>query len=583
MPAWRRTAPAIVEALAGADEVCIALPSVAHYRSDAPGSPHRLLAQALARRTAPRPLIVYCAENHRAAAAHLEAAVRDALAPRLRDQVAGRARFADTVIGKMSGLVTDAATIEALGLVTVTPGLPWAFLVEEFDRILVSRLDRGRGWGGASHAGAEALHPGMPVLREVDDLAPFEDAKLLGHNATHALGGFLGALLGLRLVSELEDVPGAMAFLRTAFIEESGRVLIRRHAGADRLFTPEGYAAFADDLLARMVNPFLADTIERAARDPRRKLAWDDRLIGLIRLGLAEAVPTPRYAVGVAAGLEHPARGRSFGRHGRPRAAPRVLASGRRCGRGAGGPAGRRGGYQGTAALAAGRLRGARAHGVGSGRPRPRSRVPCSPGNRPRSQRPRRATRLAARMTRRAVVGEVRAMASMVSVSSASGSEARSRRRRSSVSSEICARTVKPREISSVSARERARRARSKRVTKPAISASQSRRRLASASFGEAATACSASSMQTSRRGWRGSASRARRSSATRWNQRHRSPTTRQATAGGPGRAPRRASSTRSTRRHSSSSASASDADRWLRPRASRTSLSVSSSPEMSR
>jgi len=62
--------------------------------------------------------------------------------------------------------------------------------------------------------------------------------------------------------------------------------------------------AIADDLLARMVNPHLADTIVRAARDPRRKLGWDDRLVGLIRMGMAEGVPTPRYAMGVAAGVD---------------------------------------------------------------------------------------------------------------------------------------------------------------------------------------------------------------------------------------------------------------------------------------
>ncbi len=95
-----------------------------------------------------------------------------------------------------------------------------------------------------------------------------------------------------------------MDFLRTAFLEESGATLCRRWEGADELFTEAGYAAFADDLLERMVNPYLADTVERAGRDPRRKLGWDDRLIGLVRLGLAEGVRTPRYAMGVAAGLD---------------------------------------------------------------------------------------------------------------------------------------------------------------------------------------------------------------------------------------------------------------------------------------
>ena len=282
-----------VEAIAAADEFASALPSVAFYRSDAPNSPHALLAEALLRRTLPDPLIVFCAENHRSAATLLEEAVLEAVPAGERDGVRGRARYVDTVIGKMSGLITDAAEID---------GPP-------------TRDDHGRTAHGLPGRGVRphprraarsggALHPGMPVLREVDDLAPFEDAKLLGHNATHALGAFLGQLLGLSLFADLREVPGAMEFLRTAFVEESGAVLRARWAGTDELFTEAGYADFADDLLARMVNPHLADTIERAARDPRRKLGWEDRLVGLIRLGLAQGIPTPRYAMGVAAGLD---------------------------------------------------------------------------------------------------------------------------------------------------------------------------------------------------------------------------------------------------------------------------------------
>ncbi len=283
----------IAQVIASADELVTALPSVDHYCTGAPNSPHLLVAEGLRRRTKRDPLVIYCSENHRNAAALMREAVvtHAAEEPADANRLRGRATYVDTVIGKMSGVITDEAELRDLGLATITPTLPAAFLVEEFDRILVSTI------GGD-------LHPGIPVLREVDDLAPFEDAKLLGHNATHALAGFLGSLLGLTLVAELRDVDGAMAFLRAAFTEESGATLRRRWAGADELFTELGYEAFADDLLERMVNPWLADTIERASRDPRRKLGWDDRLVGLIRLGLAEGVPTPCYAMGVAAGLE---------------------------------------------------------------------------------------------------------------------------------------------------------------------------------------------------------------------------------------------------------------------------------------
>jgi mannitol-1-phosphate 5-dehydrogenase len=283
----------IVEALAVADEAATALPSVAFYRSEAPNSPHRLLAAGLLARTRSSPLVVFCAENHRHAAALLEAAVLEAVEPGKRDRVRGRARFIDTVIGKMSGVITEPMEVADRGLIPVVPGLPTAILVEAFDRILVSRVDP-----------SGVLHPGMAVLREVDDLTPFEDAKLLGHNAIHALGAFLGQLLGLPRYADLEAVPGAMAFLRAAFLDESGATLICRYRGVDALFSRAGFAAFADDLLERMTNPYLADTIERAARDPVRKLGWDDRLVGLIRLGLAHDVPTPRIAMGVAAGIE---------------------------------------------------------------------------------------------------------------------------------------------------------------------------------------------------------------------------------------------------------------------------------------
>ena len=286
----------IVAALAQADEAATALPSVETYRSAGPGSPHALFAEALRRRCRPAPLAVYCAENHRRAAAILEEAVLEAAEPRDRDAVRGRARFADTVIGKMSGVVTEPSEIASLGLTPMTPRSSSAFLVEEFNHIQVSAL-----WSDAGRA--SQLLPGIAALEPVEDLEPFAAAKLLGHNATHALAAYLARLLGLRLIADLGGVPGAIPFLRAAFIDESGAGLMRRHRGAGALFTPAGFTDFADDLLERMTNPLLADTVDRAARDPRRKAGWDDRLVGVLRLGLATGVPTPSYAMGTAAAL----------------------------------------------------------------------------------------------------------------------------------------------------------------------------------------------------------------------------------------------------------------------------------------
>ena len=76
-PALEADRQGILAAIVEAEEIATAVPSVAFYVSDKPGSIHRLLAEGLCRkveRGGPR-LVVYAAENHNHAAEILEAAV----------------------------------------------------------------------------------------------------------------------------------------------------------------------------------------------------------------------------------------------------------------------------------------------------------------------------------------------------------------------------------------------------------------------------------------------------------------------------------------------------------------------------
>lgn len=272
----------IVAVLARADIAVTCLPGTGFYdRGEA--SPAALVAEALAARTLAAPLVLYAAENAVHAAASLVEAVRAASSVDPRPRLDVR----DTVIGKMSGLQADAEAIDQLGLARIAPDYPAAMLVEAFEAIRVSGSDA----------------PGFPTFLAAPDLEPFEYAKLFGHNATHALGAFLGAHLGLPTFAELTRVDGAMALLHDAFELESGAALIRRFHGVDPLFTVAGYRRYVVDLLERMTNPHLRDSIERAGRDPRRKLGWDDRLIGTMRVCLAQGIVPRRFALGAAAGL----------------------------------------------------------------------------------------------------------------------------------------------------------------------------------------------------------------------------------------------------------------------------------------
>jgi mannitol-1-phosphate 5-dehydrogenase len=298
-PANQSECKFLVAAVAEAAEIATALPSVAYYTSASPGSVHRILADGLRRKAAAGgpPAVVYAAENHNHAAEILEEAVLSEIPRSEHDQVHARVSFLNTVIGKMSGVVTDPNEIEKQGLKTVTPFESRAVLVEAFNRILVSRTSFG------GRPAIRGFRRGIEVFEEKPDLLPFEEAKLYGHNSTHAVAAYLGALLGVGRIADLERTPGVAAFLEAAFVNESGEALIRRHKGKDPLFTPEGYQAYATDLLLRMFNPYLGDTVERVGRDPERKLEWDDRLVGTVRLALQQGLNPVRYAMGTAAAV----------------------------------------------------------------------------------------------------------------------------------------------------------------------------------------------------------------------------------------------------------------------------------------
>ncbi len=182
-------------------------------------------------------------------------------------------------------------------MATVTPNSSRIFLVEAFNRILISQVN----FSPAPHE--SPFTRGISAFIEKENLFPFEEAKLYGHNATHALAAYLCGFHGYSYIAGASRDPALLDFIRDAFLKESGEALIRAHAGVDPLFTPRGFKEYVLDLLERMTNPYLLDSVERVGRDPQRKLGWDDRLVGTMRLALRHGITPHRFAVGAAAAL----------------------------------------------------------------------------------------------------------------------------------------------------------------------------------------------------------------------------------------------------------------------------------------
>ncbi|MEN6384948.1 MAG: hypothetical protein ABFD79_07085 [Phycisphaerales bacterium] len=267
----------LIKAISQSTELCTSLPSVNFYDKGVV----QLIKDGLSKI---HNIIIYTAENNNHAAEILEQKVGSFK----------NVQFLNTVIGKMSQVITDKEEIQRKNIKTIVPGIDRAFLVEEFNKILVTKCH------------IPNFTPGIKVFIEKEDLLPFEEAKLYGHNAIHALLAYLGAQKGYKKMAELKNDREIMQVASDAFKKESGAALIKKYSHLkDELFTEEGYRSYAEDLLERMTNSYLDDTIERAARDPQRKLGENDRIFGTIKLAKEYGIDPVNMTKAAEAGMKY--------------------------------------------------------------------------------------------------------------------------------------------------------------------------------------------------------------------------------------------------------------------------------------
>jgi mannitol-1-phosphate 5-dehydrogenase len=274
----------ISAAIKEADEISTALPSTDFYDMGE-NSVAKLLAANI---NNSKQQVIYTAENNNFAAEILHSAILKYTTP---DKLSNL-NILNTVIGKMGGVINDEATIKEFGLKYITPGSKTAVLVEKFNDIIISRIN------------LPGFKRGIEIFREKDDLLPFEEAKLFGHNAVHSMLGFFAWLRGYSYMSEIRNDDVLMGYGRKAFREESGAFLLKKYKNnEDKLFTKTGFDFYGSDLLDRITNPFLRDEVKRICRDPLRKLQYNDRFAGTIREALKQDVIPGIISKAVLAGI----------------------------------------------------------------------------------------------------------------------------------------------------------------------------------------------------------------------------------------------------------------------------------------
>jgi mannitol-1-phosphate 5-dehydrogenase len=139
--------------------------------------------------------------------------------------------------------------------------------------------------------------PEIPGVEPVANFLAYVERKLYTHNCAHAAIGYLGWQQQIEFCWQAMQAPAVRLVLEEA-MRETGEALIRRHG-----FDPKHHAEHVADLFRRFENRALGDTCFRLARDPIRKLAHDDRLVGAARLCESQGVEPGALAEIIAAAL----------------------------------------------------------------------------------------------------------------------------------------------------------------------------------------------------------------------------------------------------------------------------------------
>lgn len=228
-------------------------------------------------RTSGRAVNILLCENLYNAASLMREAIATHLPESVQTAVLERVGFVQAVVSRMVPLQTEEdRRADPLGI-----------KVEAYKHLPID----ADAWIGAP--------PAIVGMEPVTPFAAYVERKLYTHNCAHAVLGYLGYAAGHRYGYEALGDPRIASLLK-AVLDETGQALIRKHG-----FAPDLHAAHVADLLARFQNRELGDTCRRLARDPIRKLAPDDRLIGAARCCEAQGVAPRAMAWAIAAALRY--------------------------------------------------------------------------------------------------------------------------------------------------------------------------------------------------------------------------------------------------------------------------------------
>ena len=180
---------------------------------------------------------------------------------------------ADVIPEELKGYFVDSIGFVSVSVGITVPPTPQKFLDENPLAVCTDLYNE-------LPADATGFRPvGAPVPK-MDGLVPFSpfafyiERKLLIHNMGHATMAYLGYLKGYNYIYEVANDP-EIKYILVRALYESARALAKRHGAS-----LDGLMGFVENLVTRLDNPLLEDSLLRVGKDTKRKLAAGDRLGG---------------------------------------------------------------------------------------------------------------------------------------------------------------------------------------------------------------------------------------------------------------------------------------------------------------
>ena len=150
-------------------------------------------------------------------------------------------------------------------------------------------------WAVDRHALRTPITPPVRGMTLTDSLTAYIERKLYTLNCAHAIAAYLGFAYGLEMIDQALANPAILQDVRGA-LGESGAALVRKHG-----FDESEHEQYIARVLRRLVNPRLHDDVLRVGRQPLRKLAKGDRLLGPVAMAREYGLPIEHLARGIAA------------------------------------------------------------------------------------------------------------------------------------------------------------------------------------------------------------------------------------------------------------------------------------------